>query len=115
MSWFSSIKLPRWLCLPKKLNSPGDYIRKYQIEIRAQIYNGLKAQLSTLDGKLEPETIVSFIMRRLEFLPTMAQLIIHAALHGVADRAVANINNAIGDKTIDSITDKIMVKLLEMH
>ena len=114
MSWLSSIKLPRWLCLPKKLNSPGDYIYKYQIEIRAQIYNGLKAQTSALNGKLDPETIVSFIMRRLEFLPAVAQLIIHAALHGVADRAVEDINNVMGDKSIDKVTDAIMKKLLEL-
>lgn len=105
MSWLSSIKLPRWLCFRKDLNSPGDYIRMYEADISKQIYSALETQGSSLAKKLDAETIVSYIMDRLDFLPTVAKLVIHAALHGVADRVVSEIGGASYSVIVQRIMD----------
>lgn len=79
MSWLSSIKLPRWLCLPKKLNSGGDLVRLYKDQLFAVI--------DKLDDMPEGAVLSDYIISHIKLNSTQ-KMLVQIFLMGVVESAL---------------------------
>lgn len=86
MSWFSSIKLPRWLRLPSKLNSGGDLVRLYQDQLFAAI--------DKLDDMQDSASISEYIVSHIKLNDTQ-KMIVQIFLMGITDKAMEYANGKI--------------------
>ena len=105
MSWFT-----RMFVLPKDLNSGGDFIRKYSLQIEMAIRQVLIAKSEQLGGVLDAEDVSDYIIKRIN-IPSWGKIMVSLAMYGILEKYIGQIKASTGPDEVEEVVQAIMGKL----